>query len=169
MGANVCKTFHIPLSSAQQRRHDLKDSRFDNRNRSNRFGIHNKNKININGKIKQRVQVQPITERLVEVNSSYLNHNKSQVLLDDKNDYIEKLDCSYCEKQNISKNDILNYNHKHTEILSPDLRQHIEPITVRPEVMNVPSIDKSDDNLISPTPMSNNDDDNDEKVSQSDS
>ncbi|KAH9423707.1 hypothetical protein DERP_005288 [Dermatophagoides pteronyssinus] len=183
MGSNVCKTLHLPLTSQQQRRHDLKDSRFDqndnnhnNRNgggkRSLNFGIHNSKK---QGKIKQRVQVQPITERLVEVNTSYLDHIQSNIRMDDKNNFIEQLNCSYCEKKIFTdnKNDVLDHNshhsHKnnHPRTPSPDTT-----LNVRPEVMNIPSIEDDDDDdkkLIATTPLSDRSADNPEKKSLSDS
>lgn len=180
MGSNVCKTLHLPLTSQQQRRNDLKDSRFDqndnnhnNRNgggkRSLNFGIHNSKK---QGKIKQRVQVQPITERLVEVNTSYLDHIQSNIRMDDKNNFIEQLNCSYCEKKIFTdnKNDVLDHNSHHSHKNHPRTPSPDTTLTVRPEVMNIPSIEDDDDDdkkLIATTSLS--DRSADEKKSLSDS
>ncbi|KAH9517065.1 hypothetical protein DERF_007765 [Dermatophagoides farinae] len=173
MGASVCRNLHIPVSNTVQRRHDLKGSRFEDEYRRNHkrlnIGIGNKNKKNKNKNgIKQRVQVQPIGERLAEVNSSYLNHNKSQISLDQTNGFIEELNCEYCEKNTLigdNKSDVLNKNnhqnhrnnqqHQHHRTPLPD--QRFEAITVVPNnKMNKPLV--MDKIMNTPTSMLSGDD-----------
>ncbi|KAH7646557.1 hypothetical protein HUG17_2095 [Dermatophagoides farinae] len=181
MGASVCRNLHIPVSNTVQRRHDLKGSRFEDEYRRNHkrlnIGIGNKNKKNKNKNgIKQRVQVQPIGERLAEVNSSYLNHNKSQISLDQTNGFIEELNCEYCEKNTLigdNKSDVLNKNnhqkhrnnqqHQHHRTPLPD--QRFEAITVVPNnKMNKPLV--MDKIMNTPTSMLSGDDNrnDDEKM-----
>lgn len=84
MGSGICKNVH--LYSDYSRRTDLKNSRFDPKE---------KKKNNL-----KRAQVQPVAQKIANLSSSHWNHTKSSMrsaTSDEEEDFVEELNCDYCK------------------------------------------------------------------------
>jgi len=112
MGSSLCKSVNISSNS----RGDLKNSRFD---------PNLKKKKNAS----KRGQVQPISSKIAIVNTSYLNHTKSNVTKNSHNSskdhFFEELECNYC------KDSLLN-GAIAGQIASDQLSSSDQPTTARP-------------------------------------
>ena len=86
MGSAICRSVNISTNS---RRSDLKNSRFDSSAK--------KKDLNTS----KRSQVQPIANKIATMNTSFLNHTKSNISKNhansSKDTFLEELDCNYCK------------------------------------------------------------------------
>ena len=82
MGSTICRSVNVNSNS---RRSELKGSRFD----------HNSS-FSKKSKLLKRSQIEPYGAKVASINTSYLNHKKSDISANQTNGLMEQLSCDYC-------------------------------------------------------------------------
>lgn len=148
----ICKSLPMPsLTASAQRRNELKNSSYD------RDLLRSKKSTPNN--IKQ-CKVQPITDRMLQTNNSYIDHTKSNILpLNAQNKeegFIEELNCVYCEKK-IGTAKRLSFQQIRTPTPKPPLspEHRLGAVMIEPKIkseLSIDSVESIHSPIVSPIP-----------------